>query len=401
MFHVTQKSTELEEANAALDSLYQEEEYDSEDEEEEFPEESRKDAQINPKMEKAITVGAIVATALIAIIIIVAIVSIVGSMKTTPATTTEAVTDTEEPQAYAMIDVLGYTEERAVELLEEAGIPYVIERDYSDSFEEGTVMSQSIDEGVELAEGDKVTIVISKGVEQVEVPDVTGRQRDEASVLLTTAGFQVDVDEEYSEEVEQDYVIRQSPEGLTTAGKGTEVTLVVSKGKEIKRTTIPNLKKKTVSEAETALSEANLKLGNVTQEYSDSVKEGKVISQSPSAGDEVDEGTAVDITISKGKKPSPKYVATFEGQIANSSYTFEESSSVYVTLTLTVNGAVYNLISDYYSAGSFPLDCSNLSQSDLSSDEGVSLTYSVKDELGNDVTGNFASSVQAKLKEME
>ena len=79
-------------------------------------------------------------------------------------------------------------------------------------------------------------------------------------------------DEDYSEEVEEDHVISQSPEAGEQAGEGTQVKIVVSKGKEVKVAKVPDLKKKTVTEAETALSEVKLKLGNVTQEYSDSVR---------------------------------------------------------------------------------------------------------------------------------
>lgn len=398
VFPVTPKPSELDEANAALESLYQEEEEEEEDMEEDFEEDDPK-IQSNPKLEKIITISAIFATVIIAIIIIVAIVSISNSLRG-PKQTTEEPTTTEEA-VQKMIDVLGYTEEQAIQKLDEAGISYVIERDYSDSFDEGTVMSQSIAEGVVLTDTDKVTIVVSKGMEMVEVPDVLSHTQDEAKVLLTSAGFEVEIEEEFSEEVEEGMVISQNPTAPGKAGKGSTVKLIVSKGKEIKRTTIPNLKKMTVSEAEAALSEANLRLGNVTQEYSDSVKEGKVISQSPASGEEVDEDTKIDITISKGKKPSPKYVATLAGAIINNGFTFETSGSVYVTVSLNVNGANYNLVSNYYSPTSFPLDCTGLTQEDLSSNENVSLTYSVKDEFGNDVTGSFSSTVQATIKEME
>lgn len=404
MFPVNRNDSELEEANEALESLYNDEDYDEEYDEEDdslFDEEEDDDGKgdLDPKMEKIITIGAIAATVIIAIIIIVAVVSVSGVFKGQDKTTTELPATVETTK---MISVVGMEEEKAVTALEAAGIQYEIEREYSDAFEEGTVMSQSVDEGTEVGEDDKVKLVISKGQEELDVPDVVGKTLEEATAALTAAGFVVDEDEEYDETVEKNYIISQSPNGNTKAAKGSTVTIVVSKGEEVKVAKVPDLKKKTVTSAESALSEVNLKLGNVSQEYSDSVAEGKVISQSIEAGTEVKEGTAIDITISKGKEPkTTTYTATFSGSITNSSYNFEEGEAVFVELTLKVGEASYTIISDYYSEASFPIQLSNCSSVTGLTSNDASLVYSVKDEAGNDITGNFSSSGQAKLKAVE
>lgn len=402
MFPVNRTGGELEEANEALESLYQEEEYDEEYEDEddslfdeEYEDEKR---ELDPKTEKIITIGAIAATVIIAIIIIVAIVSISGGFKKKEKTTEQPST----VESLNMISVVGLEEEKAVAALQEAGIAYEIEREYSDTFEEGIVMRQSVKEGEKVEESDKVSLVISKGQEEVDVPDVVGKTLEEAKAALTAAGFEVDEDDEYDEEVEKDYIISQTPGGNTKAAKGSTVKIVVSRGKEVKVAKVPNLKKKTVTGAESALSEVNLKLGNVSQEYSDSIEEGKVIRQSIEEGTEVKEGTAIDITISKGKEPKTKtYTATFSGSISNSSYSFEEGESVFVELTLKVGDASYTIISDYYSEASFPIQLSNCSSVSGLTSNNASLVYSVKDENGSDITGNFTSSGQAKLKAVE
>lgn len=405
MFPVNQNNQELDEANKALESLYNDDEYeyDEEDDEEDslfddaYENERRED--LDPKMEKIITIGAIAATVIIAIIIIVAIASISGAFKKEKSTTEQPVTVEETVK---MIDVLGMEEEEAIEALDEAGIPYEIEREYSDTFEEGEVMSQSIPEGNQIEEEDKVKIVISKGQEMIEVPDVVGKESEEAKTLLTAVGFEVEVDEEYDEEVEEDYVISQTPNGATQAAKGSKITIVVSKGEEIKVAVVPDLKKKTVSEAESALSAVNLKLGNVSQEYSDTVKSGLVISQSISSGTEVKEETKVDITISKGKKPTTTtYTATFSGSISNSSYTFPEGEFVKITVTLKVGDASYTVADDWYDEASLPLDGSAFSAVTGLTSKSASLVYSVKDAAGNDITGNFTSSLQARIKAVE
>ena len=402
MFPVNKSDSELEEANAALESLYNDEDYDEEYDDEDddlFEDEDGRKGELDPKMEKIITIGAIAATVIIAIIIIVAIASISGAFKGKDKTTTEQPTTVESVQ---MISVVGLDEEKAVAALEAAGIEYEIEREYSATFEEGVVMSQSVDEGTEIEEGVRVKLIISKGQEEVEVPNVVGKTLEEAKAALTAAGFTVDEDEEYSEDIEENYIISQTPDGNTKAAKGSTVTIVVSKGEEVKVAKVPDLKKKTVTSAESALSEVNLKLGNVSQEYSDSVAEGKVIRQSIEAGTEVKEGTEVDITISKGKEPKTvTYTATFSGSIINNSYSFEEGEMVYVELVLKVWDASYTLISDYFSEASFPLSISNCSSVTGLTSKNATLVYSLKDESGNDVTGNFSSTGEAKLKAVE
>lgn len=403
--------SELEEANRALESLYNEEDPDYEDYEDEENEDEDNDeslfddnltddkdvATLDSHTEKVITIAAIVATVIIAIVIIVAIVSITGVFKSDKKTT-EVITSEAE---LTMIDVLGMEEDKATAALDKAGIDYQIERDYSDKYEKGMVMEQSVKKGETLKEDEKVTIVISKGIEETDVPDVVGKNVDNATSILKAAGFEVEVKEEYDEEVEEDVVISQDPKGSRKAAKGSTVTIVVSKGEEVKVATVPDLKGKTVTEAESALSAVKLSLGNVSQEYSDSVPEGQVIRQSITEGTEVKEETKVDITISKGEEPrTVTYSASFSGTINNNSYAFEEGEVVYVILTLHAGGNTYDLIKSYYTETSFPISVSSLGTIDGLTTKDVTLTYSVKDETGADITGNFSSSVQARLREV-
>lgn len=405
MFPVNNRtSQELEDANKALESLYNDD-YEDEDDEsvfDDYEEEDEDDSKdLNPKMEKIITIGAIAATVIIAIVVILIVASFTGAFKgkdkkteSTQEVTTEAISE--------MIDVLNLSEEEAKAALDEAGIEYEIERDYSSEYDEGKVMSQSVSEGEAITEDTVVKLVISKGEELVTVPNVVDKTEEEARAILQAAGFSVKVDEENSDEVEEGNVISQEPGGDKQAAKGSTITIVVSEGKEIKLAVVPDLKKKTVTEAETALSEVKLKLGNVTQEYDDSIKEGQVISQSISAETEVTEGTAVDITISKGKKPTvTTYTASFSGAITNASYSFEEGETVTVTMTLRYDDVTYSVVSGSYSSVSFPIQLSNIPSITGLPNKKATLVYSVKDESGTDITGHFTSSGQANFKSVK
>lgn len=397
MFPVNKNHSELEEAKEALNSLYDDYDDDEEDSifdrDEDYDEDKK--GEIDPKIEKIITIGAIAATVIIAIIIIVAIASVTGAFKKDKKTEEP----TSEAAVLTMIDVVGLTEEEAVAALRDAKISFEIDRDDSDTVEAGKVISQSIAEGEVLTKDDRVRIVISKGVEEVTVPDVLDRTAEDARSLLEAAGFKVDEEEEYDEEVDEGKVISQDPAGNTTAAKGSTVTITISKGEEVKVAKVPNLKKKTVTEADAALKAVNLDIGKVNQEYDESIPEGQVISQSIAEGTEVKEGTKVDITISKGKEPKETtYTATFSGTITNSSYNFEEGEAVYVTVTLRVGDATYEIINDYYQVNSFPIDLSGVSPKEGLNSKNATLVYSVKSENGDDITGHFSSTAQAKLK---
>ena len=81
------------------------------------------------------------------------------------------------------------------------------------------------------------------------------------------------------------------------------MTIVVSLGAE--PATVPELRGKQASEAESALADAGLS-GSASEEYSDDVPEGQVISQSIDPGEKVEKGTTVSYVVSRG--PETKYV---------------------------------------------------------------------------------------------
>ncbi|QEU94922.1 Stk1 family PASTA domain-containing Ser/Thr kinase [Streptomyces kanamyceticus] len=124
-------------------------------------------------------------------------------------------------------DVTGDTEEDAVSELEEAGLKVEIaeKRAFSDE-DKGSVAKQSPIEGRELAEGDTVTLTISKGPVMVEVPDVTGMNVDDATSKLEGAGFEVDEDRGLLG-LFGDTVKKQSVEGGDEAPKGSTITITI------------------------------------------------------------------------------------------------------------------------------------------------------------------------------
>ncbi|MEU4211436.1 Stk1 family PASTA domain-containing Ser/Thr kinase [Streptomyces sp. NPDC026206] len=94
--------------------------------------------------------------------------------------------------------------------------------------DKGTVAEQSPGKGSRAAEGDTVTVTVSKGKEMVAVPDVTGRSEAEARRALTAAGFQVKVDRPFL--FPKDSVDSQSVRGGEQAAKGDTVVIRLKSG---------------------------------------------------------------------------------------------------------------------------------------------------------------------------
>ncbi|MGW3989293.1 Stk1 family PASTA domain-containing Ser/Thr kinase [Streptomyces sp. NPDC004830] len=112
--------------------------------------------------------------------------------------------------------------------LEEAGLKVkVAEKQVTSAeFDKGEVAGQSPKAGGRAAEGDTVTLTVSKGPEMVEVPDVVGDSVDDATRELEEAGFQVDEDRGLLG-LFGDTVEGQSVEGGEPAPKGSTITIKI------------------------------------------------------------------------------------------------------------------------------------------------------------------------------
>lgn len=132
----------------------------------------------------------------------------------------------------------------------------------------------------------------------VKVPQFVGMTVEEAEDLAEDRGVNLNEETAYNEEVEEGVIISQDIEEDTKIPRDDKVTIVISLGSEMVE--VPPLKDLSEDDAEKALEQSGLGLGETIYEPSDTVIVGAVIKQSIDDGTEVEPGTVVDIYVSTG-----------------------------------------------------------------------------------------------------
>ena len=179
-----------------------------------------------------------------------------------------------------------------------------VTRAASDTVPQGHVISQDPKALEPAKEGDKVNMVVSSGKEKpidVKVPDLKGKTQADAEKLLADGNLVgVASNPEESDAVAPGQVFKQSIAPGTTVKEGTKVAFTVALAPS--EATVPDVVGKTQDDAKQAITDAKLGFDH-TSAYSDTVDEGKVISQSVAAGSKVKSGTTVSVVVSLGAKP--------------------------------------------------------------------------------------------------
>lgn len=150
----------------------------------------------------------------------------------------------------------------------------------------------------------------------IELPITQNRPADEVRGELEKLGFKVEVSQEFSDTVPAGQVISSVPASASSAHKDSVITLLVSKGVDLR--VVPNIIGKPREEAEGLITEVGLNVGKVEEVFSEEVPAGQVISQvqEPQASLRVD--STVDFTVSKGREPRkvPELVGKTKDEVA-------------------------------------------------------------------------------------
>ncbi|HFI0507850.1 TPA: Stk1 family PASTA domain-containing Ser/Thr kinase [Streptococcus suis] len=247
------------------------------------------------------------------------------------------------PRTVTVPDVVGQTRDKAVEMIEVSGLEVgSITEEATNEVAEGTVVRTKPGARTSRRQGSKIDIVVASAA-LVSIPDLNGMDSETAKQELENLGLKVTVKEEYSESVSKGLVIKTNPQANASVEKESSVTLYVSNG--VAPQLVPDVVGKTQDSASQILQASGFYVGTITQEYSDSVESGHVISTDPIAHTELEKGSAISLVVSKGK-------AIVMPDLTSGQLTYSEASSHLQALGVKVANIEKQEDRSYYSTTS-------------------------------------------------
>ena len=175
----------------------------------------------------------------------------------------------------------------------------VLEEKFDVEIPEGQIISQDpkYQNPYSVNVGSEIGVTVSKGQELVKVPKFIGETRDDAYKTIRELGFEVEFKEEYNDEVESGYIVKQDIVEGEEILAGSKIVLEVSLG--IEQVDVPNLIGMTEEEAKKAITDAKLKWKSTVKISDSSKPNGQVVDQNVSAGSVVDKNTEITITVNE------------------------------------------------------------------------------------------------------
>ena len=295
-------------------------------------------------------------------------------------------------------DVTGKTQAEATTELTNAGLKVgTVTQEYSDTVESGKVISQDPKANSKTSSDSKVNLVVSQGAEQVSVPDVTKMTAEQAKAALQKVGLKVEAGTaEYSDTIDKNQVVRTEPKAGEKVSKNSTVTYYLSAGKE--GTDVPNVVGQTEGNATAMLTNSGFK---ITTEYqsSDTVDQGKVISQTPEAGSRQKEGATVNLTISTGKSQhTVSASASAGGTVTPTNVTVDDKGSATFTVTPNSGYAVASVYDNYGESYKVSSSGGTFTISNVTADTSISVTFESSSSSSSTDDGSSSSSSKSSSR---
>lgn len=209
---------------------------------------------------------------------------------------------TSGPGAYRSVPagLVGAERAAAEAVLAEAGLLTDVTEAFDPEVAAGLVVSASPDEGQRVRKDGTVSLVVSLGPDMRVVPaELVGKPLADVVAALEAAGFVVpDPARQFHDDYAKDTVISLSQEGGASLPLGTTITLLVSDGPA--PVTVPTVTGKERQAGIVELEAAGLVVEVPTEDFSETVPAGAIISQSPEGGAPGHRGDVVTLVVSKG-----------------------------------------------------------------------------------------------------
>jgi eukaryotic-like serine/threonine-protein kinase len=224
-------------------------------------------------------------------------------IKTDPSAGTKAdkgstvtMTISSGPATAQVPSVAGLSRSSARSRLTDAGFEIEERREASDTVAAGRAIRTSPPSGTTRDKGSTVILLLSSGVEQVQVPDVTGQQFDQASATLADRGFKVVRNDQVTDNEDPGTVLKQNPGAGATLDKGSTITLAVAK--QPQNADVTDVTGETQDDAVNRLSKDGFQVKIVEQPVDSQEGDGVVIGQDP-AGGKAKRGSTVTLTVGR------------------------------------------------------------------------------------------------------
>lgn len=124
-----------------------------------------------------------------------------------------------------MPDLNGLTYSQAVDITD--SIPLIVTKQYNDKVKKNKIFWQSVKAGEEISIGTPVDIVMSKGVQMIEVPNVSDMDYLAAQTVLKSLGFKVKIKYQHKWGIESGDIISMSPQESKKIPYGSTVKMTV------------------------------------------------------------------------------------------------------------------------------------------------------------------------------
>ncbi|MGW5435875.1 Stk1 family PASTA domain-containing Ser/Thr kinase [Nocardia asteroides] len=249
-----------------------------------------------------------------------------------------------QPDQVAVPDVSGQPSQQAQTALQQAGFSVAVQQKPDGKVTPGNVIATQPLGGSRIDEGSTVTLQVSTGPSQVQLPRLVGLTQSEAEQKLNSMGLRLDpnVQRKESSTAEVDKVIGQEP----SAGSRVDVdqTVVVTIGKGPEQVPVPFVVGQDISVAQPNLA-ASAGFNVDVQEVKSSKPKGEVLSTSPAGGSTADKGSIVTVQVSAGDKINVPDLSGLtpvqaQEQLRAAGWTGQLSQTTVITLDGSASGKI-------------------------------------------------------------
>jgi len=176
---------------------------------------------------------------------------------------------------------------------------FVEEERYDLEVEKGHVIAQKPKAGTETRRGRILSVVVSKGIDRMAMPDFRGNRMDQAQLKARQAQFRLSSIGYLHHAAEAQTVVAQFPAAGSTVPKEAPISLLISLGPRTRTYVTPSLSGLPLPRAIASLQQQGIRMGAARILKDPQLPSGTILSQSPPAGTPLEERDVIQVSVSR------------------------------------------------------------------------------------------------------